>query len=175
MPMRSWPKTAKAKLRSIASKLEIEFEHHDALEDARTAGKILLRAIMESGTCLEDWFSRSLLPIGREAGRLTLESNPTGALFGEYLVFTGALQIPRREASEFAAHIGCTVMDSITKKTSLLVVGDQDISRLSTGRTKSSKHRKAEALIEAGIPIRIIGETDFMLLCSAEPAQTERG
>ena len=157
-------------LRSIASKLEITFEHHDALEDARTAGIVLLRAIAESGTCVEGWLVKSLLPIHDESNHISLEGNPSGALFGQHLVFTGALQFPRREAAALAALIGCTVTDFVTKKTSILVVGDQDITRLSVGQTKSSKHRKAEALIEAGATIRIIGESDFMPLCSTEPS-----
>ena len=52
----------------------------------------------------------------------------------------------------------------MTKHTSLLVVGDQDIEKLN-GADKSSKHRKAEQLIEKGQPIRILGEADFMSLC----------
>ena len=51
----------------------------------------------------------------------------------------------------------------MTKKTTMLVVGDQDIAKLN-GHDKSGKHTKAEALIAGGHPIRIIGETDFMML-----------
>jgi DNA polymerase-3 subunit epsilon len=52
-------------------------------------------------------------------------------------------------------------MDGITKKTTILVVGDQDL-RFTRGHEKSSKHRKAEALITSGAAIRIVGESDFM-------------
>lgn len=76
------------------------------------------------------------------------------------MVFTGSLEIPRREAADLAAAVGCEVAKSVTKQTTLLVVGDQDIRRLA-GREKSSKHRRTEALIEAGHPIRILRETDF--------------
>lgn len=155
-------------LHSIASKCGIDFQHHHAFEDARAAGLVLLRAIAESGISLEGWMTRSLLPIGGKVGRSIYHGNPSGALFGEYLVFTGALKIPRREAAELAAQIGCTVVDYVTKKTSILVTGDQDIAKFSAGQTKSSKHRNAEALIENGSAIRIIGESDFMALCIAE-------
>lgn len=76
------------------------------------------------------------------------------------MVFTGALEIPRREAADLAATIGCSVTAGVTKKTSLLVVGDQDVSKLA-GKTKSSKHRKAERLISEGQRIRILKESDF--------------
>jgi len=155
-------------LNSIASKCGVEFQHHHALEDARAAGAVLLQAIAESGISLEGWITKSLLPIGGKVSRSIHQGNPSGALFGESLVFTGALRISRREAAELAAQIGCTVADYVTKKTSILVTGDQDIAMLSAGQTKSSKHRKAESLIEDGSAIRIIGESDFMALCIAD-------
>jgi DNA polymerase-3 subunit epsilon len=60
-----------------------------------------------------------------------------------------------------AASIGCDVRDGVAKETTLLVVGDQDLRRLA-GYEKSSKHRKAEELIERGQQIRILGERDFL-------------
>ena len=66
----------------------------------------------------------------------------------------------RGEAADMAAKIGCTVADGVTKKTTILVVGDQDVRKLA-GQEKSSKHRKAEDLIEKGQTIRIVRETDF--------------
>jgi DNA polymerase-3 subunit epsilon len=51
----------------------------------------------------------------------------------------------------------------ITKKTSILVVGDQDI-RVLNGHERSTKQRKAEKLIAEGAHLRIISESDFQLL-----------
>ncbi len=56
---------------------------------------------------------------------------------------------------------GAAVESGVTKYTTILVVGDQDIDKLA-GRAKSSKHRKAESLIAKGQYIRILGEADFM-------------
>ena len=81
-------------------------------------------------------------------------------MFGQIVVFTGALSMTRQDAANAASVAGCEVGTSITKHTTLLVVGDQDISRLA-GSDKSSKHRKAEELIAKGPRIRIIGESDF--------------
>ena len=88
------------------------------------------------------------------------DGNTDGPLFGEVLVFTGTLSMPRRMAADCAADAGCRVDGGVTKLTTLLVVGDEDVRRLA-GHDKSSKHRKAEALIAAGQPIRILGENDF--------------
>ena len=83
------------------------------------------------------------------------------------LVFTGALKIPRSEAAEMAARIGCYVDQGVNKKTTLLVVGDQDVRKLA-GHRKSTKLRKAEDLISKGQTIRILRETDFRELAELE-------
>jgi DNA polymerase-3 subunit epsilon len=82
-------------------------------------------------------------------------------------VFTGALSLPRREAADLAAQAGCSVDGGVTKETTLLIVGDQDVRRLAPGQVKSSKQVKAEQLIARGQPIRILRETDFQLLIAA--------
>ena len=149
-------------LANVAGELGIDFMHHDALEDARAAGEILVRAIRDTGINLQEWLARVNQPIfGANDYKITRDGSPDGPLTGEVLVFTGALSITRREAAEIAATIGCDVRDGVTKETTLLVVGDQDIWRLA-GYEKSSKHRKSEELIERGQQIRILGERDFL-------------
>jgi DNA polymerase-3 subunit epsilon len=88
-------------------------------------------------------------------------------------VFTGALSMPRREAADLAARAGCEVDGGVTKDTTLLIVGDQDVTRLAPGESKSSKHLKAEALIAKGQPIRILRESDFLQLVRATGAQAQ--
>lgn len=81
----------------------------------------------------------------------------------EVVVFTGTLQMPRNQAADLASKIGCNVAYGVTKETTLLVVGDQDISKFS-GKEKSSKHLKAEQLISKGQNIRIIKRVILMTL-----------
>lgn len=147
-------------LANVAAHCGIEFQHHDALHDARTCGLILLRAMNDAGLDLSQCGKSAARPFDvRRVG------DGDGALVGEALVFTGALTVPRREAADMAALAGADVQASVTKHTTLLVVGDQDIAKLN-GQEKSGKHMKAEALIAAGQPIRIIGESDFMSLAA---------
>ena len=164
---RTWPEFSRTGygLRNVADTLGIELEHHDALEDARAAGEILLRAVNETGLSIDEWCARAREPITAPADFASLDVNADGPLFGETIVFTGALELPRRDAAALAAQAGCEVKNSVTKKTTLLVVGDQDIRRLA-GNEKSSKHRKAEDLIASGAPMRIVGESDFQRLVS---------
>jgi DNA polymerase III subunit epsilon len=162
---RAWPEFARKGygLANVARTIGIEFEHHDALEDARAAGEIVLRAVNESGLSVQEWCERLRQPITGPADFAALEVNADGLLFGETIVFTGALELPRGEAAALAAQAGCKVKNGVTKKTTILVIGDQDIRKLS-GHDKSSKHRKAEELIAKGESIRILGEGDFQRL-----------
>lgn len=161
-------------LKNLATSFGIEFKHHDAAEDARAAGLIMLRAITDTKISLQSWIDN----IGYESvagapprpfkrktdwGRHSQDGNPDGPLFGETIVFTGALSIERAQAAQMAAIAGCKVADSVSKKITILVVGDQDL-RLTHGQEKSTKHRKVEAMIVEGAPIRIVRESDFMMM-----------
>ncbi len=141
-----------------------QFKHHDALEDAKAAAHVLLAAIRESSLDVAGWLKRVRYPIDPHsrtgAPAIKREGNPEGALYGEILVFTGALEIRRCEAADLAAAMGCQVDSGVTKQTTLLVVGDQEVKKLA-GHEKSSKHRKAEELIAKGFPIRVLKESDF--------------
>lgn len=166
---RAWPDKYAVRgygLANVASDLGITFRHHDAGEDARVAAEILLRACEAAALDLKGWIGRVALPIHPEtAAPIRREGNPEGPLYGETIAFTGALEIARREAADLAAAAGCNVESGVTKKTTLLVVGDQDVQKLA-GHSKSSKHRKAETLIAKGQDIRILRETDFKTLIS---------
>lgn len=154
-------------LHRVCAYLGYEFTHHDALEDAKAAGQILVSAIEQTGIDLDAWLKRVNQPIDpsntSSSQYIKRSGNPEGPLYGEVLVFTGALGITRLEVADMAAKIGCIVESGVNKKTTLLVVGDQDIKRLA-GHEKSSKHRKAESLISRGQSIRILRETDFRQL-----------
>lgn len=151
-------------LANVCDKIGYEFKHHDALEDAKASGRVLLAAIEQTGLDISAWLKSVNQPIDPNnvstGAAIKRDGNPEGELYGEILVFTGALEIPRREAADLAASIGCSIGASVTKKTTLLVVGDQDISKLA-GKEKSTKHIKAEQLIKKGQNIRILKESDF--------------
>lgn len=154
-------------LANVCEKIGYKFQHHDALEDAKACGQVLIAAIKESNIDIKNWLQRVKQPIDPTASSsgaaIKRDGNPEGALHGEVIVFTGALDIPRKEAANLADSIGCKVDSGVTQRTTLLVVGDQDISKLA-GKEKSSKHYKAEQLILKGQKIRIIKESDFKKL-----------
>jgi len=164
---RAWPEFSRSGygLSNVAACFAINYKAHDALEDARCAGLLMLRAISETGLSIEEWLVRVEQPIGEVGTGHKRIGNPDGELFGQILVFTGSLSIPRREAADLAAAAGCRVDEGVTKHTTMLVLGDQDL-RMLAGHEKSSKHMKAEHLIGKGQPIRILGESDFVRILS---------
>lgn len=150
-------------LANVASIIGHKFKHHDALEDAKAAGAIMIAAIVKTEMSLEKWLRRVERRIKFKEPLITSAEptpNPDGQLFGQSVVFTGQLTIPRTLAARMAMDVGLEVTNSVSKKTDFLVVGDQDITKLA-GRDKSTKHVKAEKLMNEGFPLRIIGETDF--------------
>lgn len=160
---RVWEKYRKSGfgLANLAQEFRIPFEnHHDAVADAIMAGLIMCRALQESATTPDQWQqvikSRPSFP-----QNVRMLGDGDGPLLGDTVVFTGQLSIPRIKAAELASTAGADVWDHVTKKTTILVVGDQDI-RLLAGHMKSTKHRYAEELISQGAAIRILTESDFM-------------
>ena len=174
---RVWPGEKGYGLKKIAQRLGIEFKHHDALEDAKATAAIVLRSCHESGLSIEEWETRQYGPIYPDRSKSNsrayiaaqkLEGNAEGELYGETIVFTGSLSIPRKEVVKLAQMSGSNVRPGVTKKTSLLVVGIQDKHKLA-GYKKSSKHRKAETLISQGHEIQLLSEADFYALIKHTP------
>ncbi|MGQ4807048.1 hypothetical protein NKDENANG_00386 [Candidatus Entotheonellaceae bacterium PAL068K] len=170
MARRAWPDKYSERgwgLKNIAEDFGISFQHHDALEDAKVAAEIVLRACSDTSLNIEDWLQRVQQPIrsssSQAASSVRREGSIEGQLYGETVLFTGALKIPRRQAADEAAKAGCNVGIGATKAVTLLVVGIQDKNRLN-GYEKSSKHRKVEELVKQGQNIRIISESDFFEL-----------
>jgi DNA polymerase-3 subunit epsilon len=159
---RAWPQYRQSGfgLKSVAEDMGIKFRHHDAAEDARAAGEILVRAVAETDVSVADWLLLALRPCPSPG---PLAGNPEGPLLGETAVFTGSLTLPRRLAAELAAKAGCNVGTSVNRATTLLIVGDQDLRKLA-GRERSNKQIKAEELIAGGQAIRVLGEGDFLRL-----------
>ena len=171
---RAWPEKYGHRgygLKNIANDLGISFQHHDAVEDARAAAEIMLHACAATKTDIEDWqyrVNRSIFPSSAKRGTKTGKpdkraGNIEGALYGETVVFTGALTISRQEAADMAAEAGCNVAANVSKKVTMVIVGIHDTTKL-RGHTKSSKHRKAEELIKNGVDLQILSEKDFLNL-----------
>lgn len=144
--------------------------HHDALADARAAGNIFVRAQEHTNTWARDWFgvvSDAITDVDRIRPQKAAPPAPnsSGALAGTRIVFTGELSLPRGVAEAKAAALGCQCSSSVSKKTSIVVVGEQDLSLVGADDT-STKQRKAAQLKlnAAGAHIRIMDGAQFEAL-----------
>lgn len=94
------------------------------------------------------------------------QADPGHPLFGEHVVFTGTLAIPRPDAKELAAAHGATTSSKVTGSTTLLVVGDgfeaEDVrSPEQAPPLQTRKAGQALARREKGQPIQILTEADY--------------
>ena len=78
---------------------------------------------------------------------------------GRHCVFTGRLErFPRKEAMRIVAGLGGVNERGVTKRTNVLILGNEEYRRRVGG---SRKHRKAEKLVLAGQDIEMIPENVF--------------
>ncbi|NAZ16928.1 exonuclease [Glutamicibacter soli] len=91
-----------------------------------------------------------------------LDSDPSHPLYGQVIVFTGNLSLPRPKAKEMAAEHGAQSASRVTRATTALVVGDGFVPQdLATGRlTNKAKH--VLRLREKGQRVSIISEGEFL-------------
>jgi DNA polymerase-3 subunit epsilon len=150
-----WPHFPSHKLDALADMFGIEFKHHNALEDARTAGQIFLRAMAETETTVEQWLAphRPVLA----AKKLAREATGSGPLSGHCITLTGDFSVSKEDLADLIAGAGGAVGGGVTKHTTMLVVGYRDPLAYS-GLPKSGKQMKAEALAAAGQSITFVDE-----------------
>lgn len=166
---RAWPEfkgNGGHGLSHLKNALGLDFRHHDAGEDARASAEVVLMAEAHLGMSYQDILGPGSTRMKKKP-TVARAGCPDAPLSGKVAVFTGALTMTRSEAAEAAARAGLTTVQTVSKRVHLLVVGDQDLSALTAGESKSTKHRKAEALIAQGCDLQIIGETEFLKLIAA--------
>ena len=166
----AWPHLPRHRLKDVANALGIQFRHHDALEDARACGLIVHHALIGTqATASGATPQRAYTPYPTAVSR---SGDGDGALVGESIVFTGNLTLDRNVAADMAAAAGANVRNSVSGKTTIVVVGDREIQP--GWADKSTKQRKAEELISAGGDIMMMGETDFLHLAQFTEGENYR-
>lgn len=91
----------------------------------------------------------------------TYDFDETHPLYNKHCVFTGALEkLTRIEAAQLVINCGGTVENNITKKTNILILGNNDYCK-SIKDAKSTKQKKAEQYIKQGEDLIIIPEDVF--------------
>lgn len=152
------------------------FDHHEAGADSLACAQITLRVAQERGsrTIEELWASVPARNSNRtnrvrtyqkkaDLPQPSAEADPGHPLFGEVVCFSGDLDsYTRSEGQTLVASFGATVSGTVTKKTSLVVMGGFDPSTLRPGAKLSSKIQRAQELALGGQPIEIVTEQTFL-------------
>ena len=154
-----------------------DFAHHNAEADARACALLVLEMARRRGADSLDALLRaanlrwSALPVcartpAGSAARPTAATESAreacAPVFeGISFVFTGELSSMERQAAERAVQLRAgTVLGGVSRKTGVLVVGEQD-PRVVRGPC-STKHARALELRDKGCAIEIVGEKVFL-------------
>lgn len=151
-----------------------EFRHHEPGADARACAQIVLALATARGADdveelwapLQDSGSKKhAYSTSRGLPESNVHADPAHPLFGEVVCFSGDLDnYSRNEARQLCANLGAIVVSTVTRKTTLLIMGGFNPATLRTGTTLSSKAQKAQELIFSGQSIEIISEEAFLEL-----------
>ncbi|MFC7860838.1 exonuclease domain-containing protein [Arthrobacter koreensis] len=90
------------------------------------------------------------------------DARPGHPLYGQTVVFTGNLGMPRQSAKERAADLGARTASNVTRSTTVLVVGDGfEAGDLRSGRV-TGKARRVLELHDRGQDIEVLSEAEFL-------------
>lgn len=170
----------------VLKHLGIEFEgHHKADNDSLGCAQLLLKCLEMDGSTLEELeckysFHRGKFAPNTFIAHLAKKNKPTKSLMldsleehpelvdeGSYfydknVCFTGTCVYgTRKELLQKIKDIGGIPSDSVTKKTDILVVGQQDY-RVVGDSGMSKKQQKAMDLLSKGQDIEILSEAEFL-------------
>lgn len=154
-------------------------DHHEAGSDALACAQIVLEiARRRNAKTLGDLLADLQVLVGRlESGawrgcqgkpaiatpppEAAVDADPAHPLYGQVMVFTGALSIRRKEAWDAVAACGAVVEKGVTKRTTMLVVGDgfsgHDPADFYTGKAAKAARWRAK-----GSRIEVLTEADLV-------------
>lgn len=178
-----FPELDNHKLATVSEVLGIQLEkHHDACADAVACAHIMLKCLDKMGCnineiadccgfnvgkfqrgsfspCIQKRFTKkSLSEIQATPGLLDENSH----FYQKTVCFTGTIEYgTHKSLMQMIKNIGGEPVDSVTAKTDILVVGQQDY-RVVGEDGMSNKQRKAVCMRETGAKIEIMSEYEFL-------------
>lgn len=189
---KTWDKQINYTLKNIANQLGYVFNHHDAHDDSRICGKILLDAMsihnvntlaqlsnkinMSIGFLSQDYYSPCSIHNGYQGlGGKNDRINPSklcpdcnsnfdedNPIFNKYVVFTGTLISMTRQTAMQKVLNIGGLLDNNITKNTNYLVMGVQDYAVFADGKESSKTKKARQYITAGQDIQIINEDDFL-------------
>ncbi|MDN5565995.1 MAG: 3'-5' exoribonuclease [Psychrobacter sp.] len=165
-------------LANVCKLLNYQFEHHDALADAKACGHVVTTILRENSESIKDYVNVShskrsynrrgrsrainqqkleqtstVYQLNRASNSYPTVSTMQGDVSGRYaglnICFTGSLSISREEIIELAAKQGFTVKAGASKKLDYLIVGSQDASVIDSAALKDGDKSSKQRKVEA--------------------------
>lgn len=171
---RIYPEFRNHKLVTVAQNLGVNIENnHRALTDCTITYECfsqISKHISENNIDLESLYKHSthnhtdLRSLTADGTNINTEHH----LYDKYCTFTGQLEkMLRKDAAQLVANLGGHYLNSVTKQTNFLILGNFDyVSNVKDG--KSSKLKKAEKLILDGQDLQVLSENVFYDLITNE-------
>ena len=171
----------------VLNHLNMDFGvHHKADSDSLGCAQLLLKCLEMDGSNIDNLEAKYSFHRGKFAPNSFIAHLATGKgnssyddfikslqvntdtidegnyFFGKSVCFTGTCQYGiRKDLLRKVAEVGGIPTDSVTAKTNVLVVGQQDYRKVGESGM-SSKQKKALQLLEKGKDIEILSETEFL-------------
>lgn len=170
---RTWEQFSKKGygLKNVANYLGIEFSHHDACEDARTAGLIFIEACKLTGNTIEKWAelveAKRIKPYHSEPSlqRIrgeVLKPNTYSTInhnyfYGKKVVISGTYDNwpDRNNLALILKNMGADIDSAVSDKTNILCAGNG---------VGPSKLKKMQTNIEAGKEASVLNEVEILEL-----------
>ncbi len=172
---------ASYRLNDLAYQLKLDsFEHHNALEDAKTSANIINYFVRNKELeSIESFCVNHDFKIGKlkENGFVKLRNSKANKILLDYsninpkedsiffdkrICFTGKLQkYTRKEVAQVVTNIGANWVDNLTEDVNYLIIGNLENLEKATGYKESNKIKKAKANAKNGLPIQILSELEF--------------
>lgn len=162
----AWPELPTHRLNALASHLQLEHKHHDALSDARVAGHVIIRAMEKSGLDLAGYLAAPWRGAPRPKRP---KPAPRGVLAGERVAIIASPHNTELPAAIAAA--GGRIMANVGQTTTMLVVAGT--RPFSSGVRTTTSFLKAEAIAAEGGAIRILTADELRDRIAAASTATE--
>lgn len=168
-----YPEFKNHKLKTVAESLKVNTDNnHRALKDCSITlecFQIVSNNIITNNIDLKALFSKSSSSIDlRTLRSKETDFNEDHILFNKNCTFTGKLErMERKAAAQLVVDLGGKCLNSVTKKTNFLILGNFDYNA-TVKDGKSSKLKKAEKLILDGQDLSILSEDVFYDLISGD-------
>ena len=141
-------------LANLSEHIGYQFQHHHALEDAKAGGQVVLAAMHERGVAS---FAELCADLELTQRCIAPPASAPRPFDGEVVVFAGRCMEEKRVMWERVAELGGEFARNVTKRTTLVVAG---------AKPNTEQLRRAERYRAAGLPLQIVREYDFNVMCT---------